>query len=544
MNGALFYAFLMSLLIGTVLTPCLMLGAIRMELFDQPGHRKIHKEPMARVGGIAFAVGALVSIGYWTPHSDLIIGILAAALIILVMGSWDDCFDLRVRYKFVGQFLAAGIVTTYSHLSWQPFSMLLGLTFPDWVAIPLTMILLVVMTNAVNLSDGLDGLAGGLSFLSFGLVAYLAFQMDAVLVLFLTLPVIGGLLGFLRFNTFPARVFMGDGGSQFLGFLLGVAALLLTQAEVSPLRPLLVLLFMGVPLLDLVAVATQRLLTGRGLFLPDQEHLHHKFLALGFSHHQVVLILYLLQIGIIVLAYLCRWSSDLFLAGLYLLLLAGVGAVYYGVYSGRVSAGLARTWRGGILYWRTWLQARPWLAQGSLYGFVVSVVGVFILGLLFPSTLPEEGLYLLGGLGMCVLGGLWGSVQTTLLTTRMGLYLGSTFVLYGIEHALGGATLWLNLLFQGFFGLMAIGLLLAIHLDKDQRFSPNPMDYLLLFLALMMPVLLNIQLGTVEVGGMLAKLIILFFACEVLLQAFSTKTRYLGFLSGGALLTLATRALW
>ena len=544
MTGALFYAFLMSLLIGTILTPCLMLGGRRVGLLDKPGHRKIHKEPIARVGGIAFAVGALVSIGYFAPKFGVVIGVIAGLLIIVCMGSLDDFFDLRVRYKFGGQFLAASVMAIYSHLSWQPFSMFLGFEISSWLAIFLSIIILVAITNAMNLSDGLDGLAGGLSFLSFGLVACLAYQVNDALVMFLTLPVMGGLLGFLRFNTFPARVFMGDGGSQFLGFALGAAALLLTYVERNPFSPLLALFLIGIPLLDLITVMTQRLLTGGNPFQADQEHFHHKLLTLGFSHHQVVLIIYVVQIGLVVLAYVCRWSSDFLLGGLYLLLLVLMGTFYYVVYSGRLSSGPFKRLSAETLDWRTWLHARPWLSKGCLYGLVVGVVGFFLLGVVLPSTLPEKGLYLMVGLGVFVLGGLWGDDKTRLLTTRMGLYLGSTFVLYGFEHALVEATLWLHLLFQTFFGLVFIGLILTIHLDQGKQFTPNPMDYLLLFLALVMPLLFNVQWGVVELGEMMAKLIVLFFVCEVLLQAFSTKVQHLGYLSGGVLLSLATRSFW
>ena len=543
--GGLFYAFLLSLVIGTVLTPVLMYGARRWGLLDHPGTRKVHKEPIARVGGIAFAVGALLASGYWAPHTHFTLGILVAALIIVGMGSLDDCVDLRVSYKFGGQFLAAGVVLMVSSVTWQPFGAMFDLELSPWLALPLTMVLLVAMTNAMNLSDGLDGLAAGLAFLSFGLVAFLAYQLQHLLVLGLALPVMGGLLGFLRFNTFPARVFMGDGGSQFLGFLLGVIGLMLTQQQASPLSPLLVLWFMGVPLVDLAAVTTQRVLTGGKPFQADQEHLHHKLLKLGFSHHQVVLVIYALQIGLIGVAYVYRWSSDAVLLGLYLLVLAGMGVFYYGVYSGRLSTGQFQSLSQGALYWRTWIHARPWLAQAALVGLSVGMMGFFLLGLVVPSPLPDENAYfVLGAGGVVVGGGLMGSVKTSLLLTRMGLYLASTVVLYGVESVLAGYSLGPHILFQGIFGLLVIGLLLAIHLDKEKRFTPNPMDYLLLFLALLMPVLLDIQMGPVDVGEMLAKLIVLFFACEVLLQAFSTKVRQLGYGSGGLLCSLATQALW
>lgn len=532
MTGLLFYAFLLSLLIGAMLTPCLMLGARRLGVLDQPGHRKVHKEPIARVGGIAFAVGALVSIGYWVPKYDAVIGIVAGLLIIVSMGCVDDVLDLQVRYKFGGQFLAASVVAIYSHLSWQPFSMILGFSFPGWLSILLTIILLVAVTNAMNLSDGLDGLAGGLSFLSFGLIVFIAYQLEDTLVLFLALPVMGGLLGFLRFNTFPARVFMGDGGSQFLGFALGTAALLLTQPGRSPVSPVLVLFCIGVPLLDLVAVATQRLLEGRSPFYPDQEHLHHKLLRLGFSHDQVVLIIYFLQIGLVGLAYSCQLKSDLFLASLYLLILAGVGSFFYVLSAGRVLDEMSEAWRARTPLRRSWFLSGPRFSQMCLYGLTAGVVGFLLLGILLPNNGPREISYLALLLVGAVSLGIRGNPKAVLATTRLGLYLGATLVLYLVEQAILGAANEVSLLYQGFFGVLALLLLLAIYLDQGQRFQANPMDYLLLFLALVMPFHLGLQIGQVELGSMIAKLIVLFFACEFLLQAYSTKTRHLGYLSG------------
>ncbi len=544
MTGILFYAFLLSLLIGTILTPCLMLGATRMGIVDHPDPRKVHKEPIARAGGIAFAVGALVAIGYWGPQHAAMVGTLLGALSIVCMGCLDDFLDLRVRYKFGGQFLAAGVVATYSHLTWQPFSMLLGFELPDLWAIFLTIILLVAMTNAMNLSDGLDGLAGGLSFLSFGLVAYLAYQINDSFILYLTLPIMGGLLGFLRFNTYPARVFMGDGGSQFLGFMLGVSVLFLTQADRSPISPWLVLFIFGVPLVDLIAVTTQRLLSGGSPFKADQQHLHHKLLSLGFSHHQVVIILYGLQVLLVLMAYAFRWSSDGFLMGMYFFVVAGFGSFYYVVSSGRLRPDVFLKWSTSTLCWRSWVDSNQWLSRWSLHGLLAGLIGFFILGAYSSFYMPMKFSYLAWGLVVLVFGAMLGDAKSILLTTRMALYLGSTFVLYVVEHALVDATQQLSVLFHGFFALLIIGLLLAIHLDKDKRFQPNPMDYLLLLLAVAIPGLLTIQLGPVDFGEMMAKLIILFFVCEVLLQAFSSKVRHLGYFSGIVLFSLATRAFW
>lgn len=535
MIEVLFYAFLLSLLIGTILTPCLMLGARRFDLLDQPGHRKVHKQPIARVGGIAFAVGALVSIGFWIPKYDVVIGVIAASILIVSMGSLDDFLDLQVRYKFGGQFLAAGVVATYSQLSWQPFSMILGFEFPDWLAISLTMFLLVAVTNAMNLSDGLDGLAGGLSLLSFGLIVFIAYNLEDHLVLLLTVPVIGGLLGFLRFNTFPARVFMGDGGSQFLGFAVGTTALLLTQPGRSSVSPMLVLFCIGVPLLDLVAVATQRILERRSPFYPDQEHLHHKLLRLGFSHDHVVLLIYFLQICLVGLGYVYQASSGVFLASLYLLILAAMGVFYYFFSTGRLLDGIKR-WRVRALYWQSRFKSVPWFSQTCLYGLTTGVVGFLFLGILLPHTTPLAVSYLALGLALTVFLRMLGNPKVVLAITRISLFLGSTLVLYLVENSLLGVGNEVALVYQIFFGILVLLLLLNIHLNKGHGFQATPMDYLLLFLALVMPFLLGIQLGQVELGSMIAKLIVLFFACEFLLQAYSTKTRQLGYLSGAVLL--------
>ncbi|PJA78329.1 MAG: hypothetical protein CO149_04635 [Nitrospirae bacterium CG_4_9_14_3_um_filter_51_5] len=300
----------------------------------------------------------------------------------------------------------------------------------------------------------------------------------------------------------------------------------------------------AIPLMDLVAVTMQRLLSGGSPFKADRQHVHHKLLALGFAHQQVVVILYGLQLLLVLMAYASRWSSDGFLMGMYLLVLAGLGTFYYIVSSGRLRQDVIRGWSTGVLYWRTWVDSNQWLSQWCLYGLLVGMMGFFLLGVLSSFSIPTEISNLSLGLVGLVFVGTLGNAKSILLTTRMALYLGSTFVLYVAEHVLVEAASPLAGLFQGFFVLLIIGLLLAIHLDKDKRFQPNPMDYLLLLLAIAIPGLLTIQLGMMDVGEMMAKLIILFFVCEVLLQAFSSKVRQLGYVSGMVLLCLAFRVFW
>ncbi len=544
MNGTLFYAFLLSFLIGTALTPFCIVAALKLGLVDNPGHRKVHKQPVARAGGLAFALGALISIGIWGRSDSLIQGVVVGAIIIIWLGSLDDYLDLRARLKLLGQTLAAGATAIYIHLSWLPFGLSDIFNNLQWILVPIIVFVLVMVTNAVNMSDGLDGLAGGLSFLSFGTIAYLAYQTQDTVVLLLTLPVLGGLLGFLRFNNFPARVFMGDGGSQFLGFILASSALLLTDPMRSPFSPMLALLLIGIPLLDLLAVTIQRMAIGLSPFQADRRHLHHKLLDIGFSHHQVVLILYILQIGLLVLAYLIRWAPEPILAATYLALLSITGGFFYLSSSGRLPIGIAKPLSRTTLYWRTWAQSVGWLSTLCIKLLGMSIFGFLCLGIFLPLSVEPEIAYTAIGIATLSIIGMVIKRPGELFVTRMGLYLGLTIVAYLMQDFIYSLAWNLQLAFQGFFGLLIILLLLAIHLDEKKQFQTNPMDYLLLFLALIIPYLPEIILSGIDLGSITAKLIILFFASEVVLQAFSQKAHYWGHTSIVVLLGVGVHAIW
>ncbi|HBH80185.1 MAG TPA: hypothetical protein DDY39_10195, partial [Nitrospira sp.] len=197
-----------------------------------------------------------------------------------------------------------------------------------WISVPLTLMVIVGVTNAVNLSDGLDGLAGGLSLLSFAGIAYLAFQANESLLALLMVSILGGLLGFLRFNTYPARIFMGDAGSQFLGHYLAVAAILLTDATRTAYSPLLALFLWGVPLLDTAGVMIHRYLQGRSPFIGDRSHVHHRLLASGLSHGQAVTLIYAVHALMVGCAYVLRWQPEWLLVAVYLVFVLGLLSVF------------------------------------------------------------------------------------------------------------------------------------------------------------------------------------------------------------------------
>ena len=268
-----------------VLIPILTGLARKVKAIDIPDERKIHQHPMPRAGGAAMALGALIPILLWVPQSPFSRAILIGAGIVTVFGITDDIRNLGYKAKFAGQLVAALVVVFYGGVEIRDLGMLVRdyALLPHWVAIPLTVLVIVGVTNAINLSDGLDGLAGGISLLTFACIGYLAYLNGQILVTLLSIASVGAVFGFLRYNTYPASVFMGDAGSQLIGFLAVTLSLKLTQGN-TPLSPLLPLILLGFPILDTMTVMLERLAEKKSPFAPDKNHLHHKLIRLGFFH--------------------------------------------------------------------------------------------------------------------------------------------------------------------------------------------------------------------------------------------------------------------
>lgn len=313
----LFLASLIALSITTACTPGLLRWALRVGLTDRPGERKVHQVPVPRVGGIAMAAGILIPTLVTAPWSPAVLGFLAGVFVLLVFGVWDDRADLDYRLKFLGQFLAVSLCMVIGDVRIESLTFDGRIELPEPLSWGLTFVFLVGVTNAVNLSDGLDGLAGGLALLCLCAIAVLGAISGNLMVTNIALIESGAILGFLRFNTHPARVFMGDGGSQMLGFSIGVLAIMVTQGEQSALSAALPLLLLGLPILDTATVMVRRVSAGRSPFTSDRNHLHHRLLELGFAHHEAVILIYCLQVGLFLLAYFLRFESDLFIVGTY-----------------------------------------------------------------------------------------------------------------------------------------------------------------------------------------------------------------------------------
>ncbi|MBE0504508.1 MAG: undecaprenyl/decaprenyl-phosphate alpha-N-acetylglucosaminyl 1-phosphate transferase [Desulfuromonadales bacterium] len=289
------YIFMTALFAALIMVPPLRRWALQSGNVDQPDARKVHSSAIPRIGGIAIFMSFLFSCLVFVDLVPPVRGILAGGLVIFCTGLIDDISGLTPKHKFLGEIVACLVAIFVGGLHIHTLGNLFGtgpIILPFWVAIPFTVFAVVGVINAINLLDGLDGLAGGVSVIALTCFAILAYQNDNSQALMLCIALLGALLGFLKYNFFPARIFMGDTGSLGLGFALGFMAVYLTQLPASRLNPVVPVLILALPILDTIWVMIHRLLHRTSPFAPDQSHLHHKFLNLGFQHRYTVIFIY------------------------------------------------------------------------------------------------------------------------------------------------------------------------------------------------------------------------------------------------------------
>ncbi len=293
-------ALAVGFLISFASTPTVIALANRVKALDIPkDSRRIHKKPIPLIGGLAIFYGFVISVLCFAVIDREIMGILIGAVIIVTVGVVDDMRELSAKIKLLFQIIAAAIVIYFgvdiTYIA-NPFSQWFGPVYINlglW-SIPITMVWIIGVTNAVNLIDGLDGLAVGVS--SIASVALLSLtlisqNLNAAIV---TAALAGAGFGFLPYNFNPAKIFMGDTGSTFLGFVLAcisIQGIMKMYALVSFAVPVLIL---GLPIFDTLFAIIRRLLTGKSIMSPDRGHLHHRLLDMGFSQKQTVAILYTL----------------------------------------------------------------------------------------------------------------------------------------------------------------------------------------------------------------------------------------------------------
>jgi UDP-GlcNAc:undecaprenyl-phosphate GlcNAc-1-phosphate transferase len=303
MTLLLITAFAATLCLTLLLAPYLGRMAVERGLVDKPNARKVHQKPMPRVGGVAiflafYAALALVAVLFPSlldkhvifdqGHLLLILGSLVA----FGVGLADDFKGLRARRKLCFQIAAAGLAYLGGiHVETIGFYNLFQVQL-GWLSPFVTVFWIVLVINAFNLIDGLDGLAGGVGIIACAFLAYVCLIRDNLVGLVFMTAISGGLLGFLRYNFYPASMFMGDGGSYFLGYLLGTISAYCSMSNSATLTTLIPMLVVALPIIDVTMATLRRFVHGRGIFTPDKQHFHHMLLRLGLSHRSAVIVLY------------------------------------------------------------------------------------------------------------------------------------------------------------------------------------------------------------------------------------------------------------
>ncbi|MDO6461027.1 MraY family glycosyltransferase [Granulosicoccaceae sp. 1_MG-2023] len=306
------YLFLIaaSTMISLGITPLMINAAPKLGMMDEPDPRKVHLKPVPRVGGWGIISGALLPVIIIAPLDNLVQTYIFGCIVLLIFGALDDHREMGHYTKFIGQIIAVIPVVTYGDL-WVSHIPIIDWELPGYIGRPFTAVALIGMINAINHSDGLDGLAGGESLASLAALSLLAYlASDGSLAITIAFGAIGGILGFLRYNTHPARVFMGDGGSQFLGFTLGFLTVLLTQVIDRSLSPSVALLLLGVPVIDIITVLWKRVSSGRNPFLATKNHIHHRLLERGFAHKESVVVIYSMHTFLVIAGLWLREAND------------------------------------------------------------------------------------------------------------------------------------------------------------------------------------------------------------------------------------------
>jgi len=516
----LFTVFVLSLFLTIALIPIIKRMDFRMNLMDFPDERKIHELPMSRSGGIAMALGGIIPVLIWVPMNPLIRSLHVGCALIVIFGVVDDVKSLKYTHKLLVQTTGALVVMFYGNVRIHFLGNLVPSDFvlPYFLSIALTLIFIVGVTNAINLSDGLDGLAGGISMLSFVSIAFLAYRCGNMDLAIMCLAVVGSILGFLRYNTYPAIVFMGDAGSQMLGFLCAVFTLILTQCN-TPYSQITPLFLIGFPILDTLTVMVERIANGGSPFKSDKNHLHHKLMKLGLYHSESVLAIYFFQALFISCAIFLRFYSN----GVNFMVFIGLAGTIILLFE------LSRK-----------KQFHLRVENESLLGStsVLALIGGERFSIRFFFTTLKWGLHLLFffqciicesmprylGVGAACF------IALILITKRVipkarknvlrvVLYCSIPLLMYfstiDAYHWMGPRMVFIN---NSFFIILIFFVIATLNLTKrSDGFKINPLDFLIFIIIIIFPNLPSIHLEDMQIKMVVAKILILFFSFDVLL---------------------------
>lgn len=296
METSLLSALVLACLLSLGTTPFVKKLAIKLGAIDAPNARKVHRTVMPRMGGLAIYFAFTVTVLLTQPLTQPLMGLLLGGTIIILVGIFDDIHGLSPHWKLVGQLAAAVVLVAFGyHVDFvtNPFgSSVIPLGI---LSIPVTIFWIIGVTNALNLIDGLDGLAAGTSVIAALTMAVVAWIDGHSAMGILALILAASTLGFLKYNFHPAQIFMGDSGSLFLGFNLGALAILSLTKGATVISIFIPIVILGIPIMDTAFAILRRFLNQKPIFQADKKHLHHCLLELGLTHRQTVLVIYVIN---------------------------------------------------------------------------------------------------------------------------------------------------------------------------------------------------------------------------------------------------------
>lgn len=524
-----------AIVLSMVLVPLAMRMAPLLGLVDLPDRRKVHSIPIPRVGGIGIVIGALGASLWWLPPEPLYQSFIFGALVLFVFGLVDDRYEASHYTKFVGQFIAAALVVFYGGLYVERIPFLSPHPIDPLVGELFTLFALVGVINAANHSDGLDGLAGGLTLISLAAMALIAHQAGGTPLVVLSLAVMGSIAGFLRFNTHPATVFMGDSGSQFLGFAAGFLVVLLTQRVNPALSPAVVALLLGLPVIDILAVFYLRASGGMNWFKATRNHIHHRLLDSGVSHQTTVIFIYGIQLLFVCIGFTLRYQSDALILAVYGLLVGALFALLVWLEragTNSVLAGMVQTVNRDISALRrfAWVQRGPILLLSAL-------LPTYLIGAVVVTTSVPPDFFWFSAALLLLAAGVLVSERLKRWHVEKAVVLPLvTFCVFLCEMNPPPVLLDLPLVQKVFFGIVACTIILDLKFGMDAGFRTTSLDYLAVFLVILVTLFSSPQMTGPGLADFAVKIIILFYGCELVLSHGGGLSRAL---IAGALFALA-----
>lgn len=532
------YSFCLALVLSLVLIPVLIKISSRLRLIDNPegNARKLHDAPIPRSGGLAIILSAAIALLLVLPNDESLYSFLMGCLVIVGFGLLDDLVELKPISKLAGQAIGVSVAMAGGLLiSDVPFFD----NAPAWFCYTLTFVFVMGVINGVNFSDGMDGLAAGTTLMAMVVIFVVALESNNTQVAAIALAICAALVGFLRFNTHPAVIFMGDAGSQFLGFTIAWLAITVSQDATSPMTSLMPLLILGIPVMDVIQVVPVRIKKKLPLPGPDKEHFHHQIAKLGFYQTEVVATIYILQFVLLGGAYKLRFSPDYIVFGFY--------AVFAGLILGTLYVANVNGWRirppetqdvgeRRNLVLRRFGRFHPY--SGKFYGIAISLS---LVAAALASTEMSPGLiYIAMAWGVLLLvAQLISRNYWPVFLGRLASYTATVFCVFGLTMSVDNplSNTIVNYLLAGLAVMLAVSVLTT----RREYFWFTPQDLLVLFFIVLLAPQLPLEFGhNIQIGELIFRTFVLLYACEYVLARGEQARKRLTYSAIFSLLVLGT----